>query len=1296
MKIKKNIILSIIILILLTGCISTAIDPEIQMNLEKEQISNIYKGWSTILNNKYEDAYVDFNDIINNDELNYSELRSSMYRGLGIASYAKSDDFEAFEMLYKSIELNPNNPYSLVAATFIRDETLWDFTRYKKLIVLLEEIVKDKKTSTWLKREYLYFLDDYYRYDIGDFKKADGIKEKLNIITNWEIIGPYSNISKSGYKNDYILIDEKDPSGLKKAKTGINNWAINTFTPEIKNRALYTPISSYFDSENYTSIYAYKNLSIKEEGNYEFVLSRYGSIEVWINDKKHIEQSSDTGGNNNFYFTVKLNEGDNKILIKSNKLERSNSFNLSYEIASEDHKYNRNKLYSNLFPDESVFDPQLNSLCEQVTLDKSSPEGYIWLSYALLDKGWIKQATKVLTDLKEYNSNGDLYQYFSAYLYKLNQDYPLYNKEIMNLAEKKKSFVPIQLRAAKNYLAMGRIGKAEAFFKENFKDRTEWFYTLYLDLLININNKNDDKVLTIYKKIKYLFPDIPSIDLTMVYNQNNMTVAEKNSYISNLYKSGNYRSALYLDYTIKRNHGTFSQAKEKLKSYLDFYPLNINNWIEYIDLLYNSSTAEYKTIKEVIELTMGTYPNSYDLLYIEKENSRATWTMMDKYYYENLDDFNTNTSNVKTFMSDMESAKETYKNSMEQIIKYYPYSLEIRDELRRLSNKKEFLDKIKIKDSYDIIDKFKKADFIHNPSDATIVYDSQQELYFGDGASSQFHHFIIRVNTLSGIEDNRFINLGFYPNNKYNHVYDAFTLKDDGTRIEADFSGKEVAYSRLSPGDFIVLSYRTDQYESGELNSEIFTQVNLESTYPIHFKVLDIIYPKKLKLNYKYINIAEDEVELTTTSFETSYTKTTVKINNKEAKTFTNFTGKWRDYIPSVEISTLKSWDNILDWYKPLYEGQTIASKLVKQKAEELTTDAKSDNEKIKAIFNFVANKIEYEDLSFQYDGYIPQSADSILKEGYGDCKDQSVLLISMLKSVGIESYLTLNATYYNGLNVFLPSLIFDHAIVAVESDGNVSYLDPTLTYYTYGDMPADRNGTFLLDIKEGGTFHRANYNIEKQKNFSILEIKNIDSITKINGSMIYQGSSAWNIRSTYKDITEDEKQTTFEEHTNSWIPGFKLNTFDLENSDDIFYDPKIEFSGSMNGIITTVDNSLVKINSPWRDYLDNQTQYWLGADPESKTISIPGSRVSTPKNQVIIIDIPNKYKIHSLPQEIKLTFKNSYINFSAQEISGKLVLKRDIFIPEQIVDQNEIDEFKMFIENALEVEKQEVYLSIN
>ena len=107
---------------------------------------------------------------------------------------------------------------------------------------------------------------------------------------------------------------------------------------------------------------------------------------------------------------------------------------------------------------------------------------------------------------------------------------------------------------------------------------------------------------------------------------------------------------------------------------------------------------------------------------------------------------------------------------------------------------------------------------------------------------------------------------------------------------------------------------------------------------------------------------------------------------------------------PAVQLTTFASWEEVGRWYAGLEKDRRQPPAEVKAKAEALTKDAKSEMEKIEALYDFVAKNFRYVSLSLGLGRYQPHASGDVLHNQYGDCKDKHTLLAALLEAEGIHA----------------------------------------------------------------------------------------------------------------------------------------------------------------------------------------------------------------------------------------------------------------------------------------------------
>ncbi|RLR18426.1 transglutaminase family protein, partial [Sodalis-like symbiont of Bactericera trigonica] len=88
--------------------------------------------------------------------------------------------------------------------------------------------------------------------------------------------------------------------------------------------------------------------------------------------------------------------------------------------------------------------------------------------------------------------------------------------------------------------------------------------------------------------------------------------------------------------------------------------------------------------------------------------------------------------------------------------------------------------------------------------------------------------------------------------------------------------------------------------------------------------------------------------------------------------------------------------------------------------------------------------------------GYVPFDLAQIEQNGYGDCKDLSILLAAMLREAGVTARPALVERGLYALPMAIPGVTANHAIVQVNIAGKIEWLDPTQYYYVPGYVAPD------------------------------------------------------------------------------------------------------------------------------------------------------------------------------------------------------------------------------------------------
>jgi tetratricopeptide (TPR) repeat protein/transglutaminase-like putative cysteine protease len=165
--------------------------------------------------------------------------------------------------------------------------------------------------------------------------------------------------------------------------------------------------------------------------------------------------------------------------------------------------------------------------------------------------------------------------------------------------------------------------------------------------------------------------------------------------------------------------------------------------------------------------------------------------------------------------------------------------------------------------------------------------------------------------------------------------------------------------------------------------------------------IVDVPKAKKFNIKYKpeYKPEIKDAGDRRVYTWKANYTK---RESEEELKKKRRKQAR-EDWFPDIALTTFSSWEQIGSWYGGLQKTQMELTPELKAKVAELIKDKPSDEEKIRAIYDFVAQDYRYVSLSFGVGRYQPHKAAEVFGNKYGDCKDKHTLLSAMLKEAGYK-----------------------------------------------------------------------------------------------------------------------------------------------------------------------------------------------------------------------------------------------------------------------------------------------------
>lgn len=148
--------------------------------------------------------------------------------------------------------------------------------------------------------------------------------------------------------------------------------------------------------------------------------------------------------------------------------------------------------------------------------------------------------------------------------------------------------------------------------------------------------------------------------------------------------------------------------------------------------------------------------------------------------------------------------------------------------------------------------------------------------------------------------------------------------------------------------------------------------------------------------------------------------------------------------LPSVAWTTFHTWAEVGNWYRGLELAQSAPTDAIRAKANDLTKDAKTPEDQVRALYEYVSTQTRYVGIDFGIGRYQPHLAAEILANQYGDCKDKDTLLEALLRAKGFSSAPALIGAGIAPVPEVPSPAVFNHVITTVDLPSGRIWLDST------------------------------------------------------------------------------------------------------------------------------------------------------------------------------------------------------------------------------------------------------------
>lgn len=391
---------------------------------------------------------------------------------------------------------------------------------------------------------------------------------------------------------------------------------------------------------------------------------------------------------------------------------------------------------------------------------------------------------------------------------------------------------------------------------------------------------------------------------------------------------------------------------------------------------------------------------------------------------------------------------------------------------------------------------------------------------------------------------------------------------------------------------------------------------------------------------------------------------------------------------PYLAVTTFTNWQEIYDWWKPLYLDKLTADEDMKAKVEELTGGKTSRSEKIAAIYGFCAQDIRYVGVEYGDAGYEPHDAREIFRNKYGDCKDKSILLVAMLRAAGIESYPVLISTD-DHIEIFedLPTLMFNHAITAVETEKGLVFMDATASTVAFEDLPeGDQNRLVLVfypdryELVRTPLFEPEHNRVLKTTRIQVKEDESIQGERKTETWGTYRQAQRYWVKFTMPALVEE----SIKQRIRSIAENGTLLDYVIKNADDL--QKPLDFSFRFEAPRYFISAGPVRLMNQTKG-IDTSL---IAREKRQYPLETGGLRVD---EEVLEVELPRSFAVKYLPEAVKMDTPWFSLD-SRYETKGSAIRYSTMLrVKRRQVRQEEYPEYKKIMEELATKLNQQVIL---
>jgi len=472
-------------------------------------------------------------------------------------------------------------------------------------------------------------------------------------------------------------------------------------------------------------------------------------------------------------------------------------------------------------------------------------------------------------------------------------------------------------------------------------------------------------------------------------------------------------------------------------------------------------------------------------------------------------------------------------------------------------------------------------------------------------------------------------------------------------------------------------------------DAKYLTRLFFHAPYPVMEQVFEFKVPDWLSIDFKTFHFEGYKIEKKQTQ-KGGYTNYVFILKDLPASK-SEFKQIGRAYTEPHIVIQVKSFESkgevlqgfdktsdVYNWNNRLYKMANNEPEKLKATLSKITAGITNDQDKIKAIYYWVQDKIRYIAYEDGYSGYIPASAQDVLTNKYGDCKGMANLLTELLKQAGFDAHFTWIGTRQLPYPQSTPALcVNNHAITTLYFKGKEYFLDATEKYVPFGE------NAYRIQGKEAMIANGDKYDIKKvplttgdeHKVFTKADftLNNEQLMGKIQVTL--SGNERKDFHQEYQDLPNTSREkflNSYLEFNNDNVEASGVKTSDLNNRDI-----PINISGSIdlsNYVQTITGNKYINL-----DFFPKTLERYL---PDEKRKNGYDFDYVLSFEDEFSLSVPTGSKFADIPEKLELKYDGYEFRGEYTVAGNKITLKKYLVIKNSMINKSDFPNWKKFLES--------------